>query len=163
MHTKTKNTFNLGLFIISIATPLAAGILGGLATNSQVTTWYTHLDKPAFNPPNWIFGPVWTALYALQGIALYAILNQHHKPRRLAIGLFATQIILNTAWSLIFFGLHQPVWALAEIVFLWGFIVMTMWSFHTIRPEASQLFWPYLAWVTFATVLNASIVVLNYT
>jgi translocator protein len=161
MKQNTK-AFNLCLFIIALAVPITAGIIGSLATNSQITTWYATLSKPSFNPPNWVFGPVWSFLYLLQGIAFYVILNQERHPRKRATGLFLAQITLNLLWSLVFFGMHQPVWALVDIVLLWGTIIMTMWSFSSINYKAAQLFWPYLAWVTFATALNIGIVVLNF-
>lgn len=164
MHMKhNTKTFNLCLFIIALAVPVTAGIIGSLATTSQIDTWYATLIKPSFNPPNWVFGPVWSFLYFLQGIAFYAILHQRLRPRKLATSLFLFQIILNLLWSLIFFGMHQPVWALVDIVFLWGGIILTMWSFSSISYKAAQLLWPYLAWVTFATALNIGIVVLNFT
>lgn len=138
-----------------------AGAIGSLATNSEITTWYAHLAKPAFNPPNWVFGPVWTVLYALQGIAFYFILRSRHSGRHLAIWLFALQIIANTLWSLVFFGLHAGAWALIDIAVLWSLIVACMLQFWSIRPVAGALFIPYLAWVTFATALNIGVVVLN--
>lgn len=161
MKHNTKS-FNLCLFIIALAVPITAGVIGSLATTSQIDTWYATLIKPSFNPPNWLFGPVWSLLYLLQGIAFYSILHQRFWPRKLATSLFLFQITLNLLWSLIFFGLHQPVWALVDIVFLWGSIILTMWSFSTINYRAAQLLWPYLAWVTFATALNIGIVVLNF-
>ncbi len=160
MKNNTK-PFNLGLFITALAVPVAAGIIGAFATNSEITTWYASLVKPGFNPPNWVFGPVWSFLYVLQGIAFYVILNQRHHARKLACGLFIFQTVLNLLWSLTFFGWHQPVWALVDIVFLWGSIILTMWSFSSINFKAAQLLWPYLAWVTFATALNIGIIALN--
>jgi len=156
-----RTSFDIYKFIVALLLPFAAGAIGSLTTNSEITTWYAGIDKPSFNPPNWVFGPVWSCLYLLQGIAFYLVLNQPRKRRTAAVGLFIAQLVVNTAWSLLFFGAHAPSWALVDIVVLWSLIVATMFSFGTIRPLAAKLLIPYLAWVTFATALNIGIIVLN--
>ena len=153
--------FNLGLCAFAILLPFAAGAVGSLATNSEITTWYAQLAKPAFNPPNWVFAPVWSLLYAMQGIAFYFVLNQPLHRKKLAICLFILQLIANTGWSLIFFGAHAPAWALVDIIVLWALIVATIYKFWTIKPLSAGLLVPYLAWVTFATALNIGIIALN--
>lgn len=164
MDTKNqtqKPTFDIYKCIVALLLPFAAGAIGSLATNSEITTWYAALDKPSFNPPNWVFGPVWSILYLLQGIAFYLVLIQPRRSRTVAVSLFVLQLLANLAWSLIFFGAHAPAWALADIVALWSLIVATMFSFSTYNRTASKLLIPYLAWVTFAMALNIGIVVLN--
>jgi tryptophan-rich sensory protein len=139
------------------------GNIGSIATFSQITGWYAALTKPSFNPPSWIFGPVWTILFALMGIALYLVwLNGVKKAAtRTAIIAFSFQLILNVLWSFIFFGWHQPGFALIEIFLLWLAIVVTIRVFHNVSRLAAWLMVPYLAWVTFATLLNFSIWRLN--
>ena len=163
MTTKiqTKPTFDIYKFIVALLLPLAAGAIGSLATNSEIQTWYADLAKPSFNPPNWVFGPVRTVLYILQGIAFYLVINQNRKSKKLAGWLFVLQLIANLGWSLIFFGAHSPTWALVDIVVLWSLIVATIYAFWGIRPLAAKLLTPYLAWVTFATALNIGVIVLN--
>lgn len=161
MKTKPKRTFDIKLFIMALLLPFAAGAIGSLFTSDAIPTWYATLSKPSFNPPNWVFGPVWTLLYALQGIAFYLVLRTKHHLRDAAIGIFVAQIILNTLWSILFFGLQMPGLALIDIFVLLGCIVWAIATFKEITPAAAKLLWPYLAWVSFAAVLNAAIVVLN--
>ena len=125
--------------------------------------WYATLNKPPFNPPNWIFGPVWSVLYLLMGISLYLILIQKDKSieQRIGVMLFATQLLLNTLWSLIFFGLRNPALAFGEIIILWIFIFLTIIYFNKVNKIASFLLIPYLAWVSFAAILNLWIMILN--
>jgi tryptophan-rich sensory protein len=139
------------------------GAAGGLITAPQIQTWYTTLEKPGFTPPNWVFGPVWTLLYALQGVAAWLIWRAGLDRRivRLALGLFATQFVLNIAWSPAFFGLESPILGLVVIVPLWFAIVATMAAFSRVDRRAAALLVPYLAWVTFATALNYAIWTLN--
>jgi tryptophan-rich sensory protein len=143
------------------ALPLALGGLSGASTASEIRGWYRTLDRPSWNPPDAVFGPVWTGLYGLMGAALVRVARSPQRPaavdRRLALGLFATQLALNGAWSWIFFSRHAIGTALAEILVLWLAIAATIGAFATIRPSAAALLVPYLAWVTFATVLTASI------
>ena len=139
------------------------GAAGGLITAPRIQTWYTTLEKPGFTPPNWVFGPVWTILYALQGVAAWLIWRAGLDRRivRIALGLFATQFVLNIAWSPAFFGLESPILGLAVIVPLWFAIVATMAAFSRVDRRAAALLVPYLAWVTFATALNYAIWTLN--
>ena len=141
----------------------AAGTIGSFFTASSVDTWYADLAKPAFNPPSWVFGPVWITLYALMGISLYLIWESRSKPKdiRIASAVFYVQLALNACWSLIFFGLLEPGWAFAEILMLWISIVATIFAFYKIRPVAAYILAPYLAWVSFAAVLNYAIWQLN--
>jgi len=152
---------NIKLLIPSIVLPLLAGAVGSAFTTSAITTWYTTLNKPSFNPPNYLFGPVWTVLYILMGISFYLVLVSKAKSKQLAVKLFLVQLILNTLWSLIFFGAHNPMLALFDIVVLWGAILFTIVSFYKISKPASYLLIPYILWVSFATILNLSIVLLN--
>lgn len=141
----------------------AAGLLGSVFTFSQIPTWYAALNQPSFNPPSWVFGPVWTTLYALMGIALYLVWEKGIKNLKVreAVIFFAVQLTLNVAWSVIFFGLHNIPAALAEIVILWAFILATTIKFFRISRAAGWLMVPYLAWSTFATLLTYSYSILN--
>lgn len=158
---KAQPRFRIGLCAFAILLPFAAGAIGSLATNSEIATWYAHLAKPVFNPPNWVFAPVWSILYAMQGIAFYLILNQQTHRRKIAIWLFMLQLVANTSWSLLFFGAHAPAWALVDITVLWALIVATIYKFWNIRPMSAGLLVPYLLWVTFAAALNIGIIALN--
>lgn len=138
------------------------GILGTPFTIASIPTWYAHLNKPPFSPPNWIFGPVWTLLYFLMGVALWLVVtSKQSELRNRGIRLFAVQLVLNFLWSVIFFGMHQPLIALVDIVLLWAAIFMTMLTFHKVSTVSSYLLVPYLVWVSFASILNFAIVLLN--
>lgn len=139
------------------------GILGALFTTQAIPTWYMTLNKPTFAPPNWIFGPVWTTLYLLMGISLYLILQEGWKKRsvRTAAKYFMVQLGLNFIWTPLFFGLRSPLLGLIIISILLIFIILTMKKFAGISKVAFYLLIPYLIWVSFATILNAAIVVLN--
>lgn len=139
------------------------GILGSVLTISSITTWYTTLNKPPFAPPNWIFGPVWILLYLLMGISFYLIWQQGWKKKKVktASMFFLAQLAFNFLWSPIFFGLRSPLLGLITIVVMWIFIVMTMRKFYPLSKPAFYLLAPYLLWVSFATILNAAIFVLN--
>jgi translocator protein len=154
-----KNIFTL---IACIAIPLIVGGIAGIAPSGSDNEWYAALDKPVFNPPDWVFGPVWTILYLLMGISLYLIWKSPASPiRKLALIIFGIQLVLNFAWSFIFFYFQQPGFALIEIVILWFSILAMIIVFHRINRVAAYLQIPYLLWVTFATLLNASIWWLN--
>lgn len=151
----------LGL-VIFVALCLAAGGLGAMATTPEIDNWYRTLDKPSWNPPDYVFGPVWTLLYVLMGLAAWRIwqfagLRQAATP----LGLFMIQLLLNIAWSWIFFGAHAIGAALVEIVLLWAAILATTIAFFRRSPLAGGLMLPYLAWVTFASLLNYAIWRLN--
>ena len=150
------------VFIGAILSSLAAGGIGSLATVPNIPTWYEHLDKPALIPPNGVFGPVWTILYVLMGIALaLVILDKTSESKKQAYVWFGVQLALNTLWSIVFFGLHQPWLAFIVIIALIASIIMTMRAFHKIRPLTMWLLVPYLAWVCFATYLNVGVALLN--
>lgn len=154
---------NLAKLLIALAVPLAVGGLSGFATASGVAAWYPTLVKPAFNPPAWVFGPVWTLLYVMMGVAAFLVWRQGLGADgvRLALGVFLLQLLLNGAWSLLFFGLRSPAWAFVDIVALWLAIGGTVWLFWRVLPAAGLLLLPYWAWVSFAAVLNGSIWSLN--
>ena len=142
----------------------AAGGLAGIATADAIKTWYTTLEKPPFNPPSGVFGPVWTLLYTLMGIALYLVSTGKGVDRgavRLAQILYGLQLGLNLAWTLIFFGLRSPLGALVEIVFLWLAILVTIAAFWRVSRPAALLLVPYLAWTSFAAILNLELWRLN--
>lgn len=148
--------------ILCIALPLAVGAAGGFATATNVDTWYTTLEKPAFNPPNWLFGPVWTTLYLLMGIGLFRILS--HRPsqlRRQCVVVFGIQLFLNFWWSFLFFAFHLVGWAFVEIVLIWISVLSMILVWRRLDPVASWMQVPLLLWVTFASVLNGAIFVLN--
>jgi benzodiazapine receptor len=149
--------------ISSIIVCLAVGFLGSLATRPAIPEWYAGLVKPAFNPPNWVFGPVWTVLYLLMGIALFLVwrLGLDTRGVKTAVVLFLVQLALNALWSWVFFGWHQLGWSFAVIVALWVFILLTMLRFFPLLKAAAWLLVPYLVWVSFASVLNFSIWRLN--
>ncbi|HEY1074943.1 MAG TPA: TspO/MBR family protein [Patescibacteria group bacterium] len=134
------------------------GNIGSLATFSQITTWYATLEKPWFNPPNWLFGPAWTLLFTLMGISLYLILSHAGKREmKTAVLVFSIQMVLNVLWSFIFFGWHQLGIAFAEIVILWVAILVTIINFSRISKVAAWILVPYLGWVTFASLLNFAV------
>ena len=150
----------LKLFVPSLALPLLAGFVGSYFTVGSIPTWYATLNKPSFNPPNFIFGPVWTTLYILMGISLYLILSSKKK-KDFALKMFFAQLILNVSWSLVFFGLHNLPLSLLNIVLLWLAIVWTIKEFLKISKISAYLLYPYILWVTFASFLNFSIYLLN--
>jgi tryptophan-rich sensory protein len=155
-----NNTIKLA---ISVAVPLAVGGFSGFATARGVSTWYPTLVKPSFNPPAWVFGPVWTLLYVMMGIAAFLVWRKGLDADgvRVALTIFAVQLALNGLWSILFFGLQAPGWALAEIILLWISIGITTVFFWRVIPSAGALLLPYWAWVSFASVLNASLWWLN--
>ncbi|MFA5914229.1 MAG: TspO/MBR family protein [Burkholderiales bacterium] len=149
-------------FIAFLVLCLAVAALGGAATASSVGNWYPTLAKPAFNPPNWIFAPVWTALYFMMAVAGWRVWRRDGLRRaRWALTLFALQLALNLAWSILFFGMHSIGAALIEIVVLLLAILATALAFWRRDRAAGMLFVPYAAWVAFAAVLNAAIWRLN--
>ncbi len=154
---------NIFKLIIAVIVSELAGIIGSLFTFSEIPTWYATLAKPALNPPSWIFGPVWTTLYALMGIAAFLIWKKglDRNDVRKALAVFGLQLALNTFWSIIFFGLHSPAWAFVNIISLWLAIAWTMILFYKISKPAMWLLAPYILWVSFASYLNYSIWILN--
>lgn len=153
-----NNTLKL---IISIIIPQAVGGLGALVTVSSVQSWYQTINKPSFTPPSWVFGPAWTTLYLLMGIALFLIWKSNHPMKKTALWFFGIQLFLNGIWSPAFFGLESPILGLIVIVPLWIMIVVCIKVFFPINKAASYLMVPYLLWVSFATALNAAIWYLN--
>ena len=153
---------NILKLVGSILLSFAAGGLGTLATTPNIPTWYAQLDKPWFNPPNWVFGPVWSTLYLLMGIALWLVwIAKSDRSKKRAYILFGTQLVLNALWSVVFFGLHQPWAAVIVIVALWIAIALNIREFAKFSKPAAWLLVPYIAWVSFASLLNISIAILN--
>ena len=155
-----KNIFSALFFVLISET---AGIIGSVFTFSAISTWYVVLNKPFFSPPNYLFGPVWTTLYFLMGIAAFLVYKKgtRNKKVRSALSLFGIQLVLNTLWSIIFFGLKLPAVAFVEIILLWIFIFLTMQAFAKVSKSATWLLVPYILWVSFAAILNLAIVILN--
>ncbi len=153
----------VGKLIISLAVVQAAGLIGALFTAGSVGTWYTTLTRPELSPPNWIFGPVWTTLYLLIGIALYLVWTRHvgGHVRVLWLRLFWVQLVLNALWSILFFGLQRPDLAFLEIIALLGTIVGLVALAVRFDRRVSALLLPYLLWVSFASYLNYMIWQLN--
>jgi len=150
------------LLIVSIIIPFIASAIGSLFTSATVDTWYLTLVKPSFNPPSWLFGPVWTALYLLMGISLYLVwINRKKKFKKPALTFYGVQLGLNALWSILFFGLQSPFYAFIEIIFLWTAIAFTIYYFYKISKNAAYLLIPYILWVSFAAILNFSIFYLN--
>lgn len=154
---------NLSKLIISIVISELAGIIGTVFTVSAIPTWYTTLTKPIINPPAWVFGPVWATLYFLMGIAAFLVWRKglEQKEVRVALSVFSVQLVLNALWSIVFFGLQSPAWALVNIVTLWFAIVWTMYVFYKVSRPAVYLLVPYIFWVSFALYLNYAIWTLN--
>lgn len=190
---------NIGLLALCIVLCILGGLIGSFFTSSAIPTWYAGLNKPSFNPPNYLFGPVWTVLYIMMGISLYLVWsnaelnrgvatetetnkearasnvanakkeakskttskNIEKKPVKIALLLFFVQLILNTLWSIIFFGFKMPGVAFFEIILLWFSILATIIIFYKISKPAAYLLIPYILWVSFAAVLNLFIWILN--
>ncbi len=154
-----RSALALPLFIL--ATFLAGGI-GSWATFESVRTWYPTLVKPSWNPPSWIFGPVWTTLYVLMSIAVWRVWRRREGAAALRLALaYGGHLVLNALWSILFFGLHRPALALAEILVLWGVLAAFQRLLWREDRIAAALWAPYLLWVSFATVLNATLWWLN--
>lgn len=157
----TERTRWIGLAIF-IVICVSAGGLGAIATRPEIEVWYKSIEKPSWNPPDYVFGPVWTTLFVMMGIAAWLVWKPGgFKAAKQSLTLFAVQINLNVAWSWIFFGMHQQGWAFVEIVILWVAIVATTVAFFLKSKIAGWLMVPYLAWVSFASVLNFAIWQLN--
>ncbi|TWT60507.1 TspO/MBR family protein [Rubinisphaera italica] len=157
----TSRTRWIGLLVF-IVICVGAGGLGAIATTPEIEGWYKTIIKPSWNPPGWIFGPVWTTLYIMMAIAAWLVWKQAgFKAAKLPLTTFAIQLLLNVGWSWIFFGMHQPGWAFVEIIFLWLAILTTTILFFEKSVTAGGLMVPYLAWVSFASVLNFTIWRLN--
>ena len=173
-------------FTVSVLICELAGIVGSFFTTPAIAGWYVTLQKPAFNPPNWLFAPVWTILFLLMGISLYLVWSKNwnislsnSQPQKKAwnpvseklwsgswreenaIAVFSLQLVLNILWSIIFFGLKMPAVAFIEILMLWFAIIYTIINFYRISKAAAYLLLPYLFWVSFASILNLSVALLN--
>lgn len=149
--------------LICIVVCMAFGFASGLSSGDSIRDWYANLNKPFFNPPNWIFGPVWTVLYIMMGIAVGRVWH-HISVEGVSFSpvyLFIVQFILNLAWTFLFFVLQSPILGLIDIILLWLLLLATIVSFRKIDKLSSNLLIPYLLWVSFATLLNASILYLN--
>ncbi len=148
--------------LVSLLLPLGVGAIAGVFTSQAIPGWYASLNQPAFNPPNWVFGPVWTTLYTILGISLFMIWRlESGKERNQAIIVFSVQLLLNFGWSFFFFYFKMISVALVDIVVLWIMIVVMLSRFYKLKPLAAYINIPYLLWVTFATVLNAAYFFLN--
>jgi translocator protein len=149
--------------IISLIIPQLIAAAGAYFTVTGVGSWYREINRPEWNPPSWVFGPVWTLLYIMMGIALFLVWrsNAPANAKRQAVILWSAQLLFNFFWSLIFFGLQQPGWAFAEIVVLWLLILLTIFAFARISKLAAWLLVPYISWVSFAGMLNFAIWQMN--
>ena len=155
---------SMARLIAACCVSLAAGLIGSLTTvGDGFNSWYSTIEKPAFTPPNWVFGPVWTLLYLLMGVAAFLVWQKGLRLTtvRMALGWFLVQLVLNALWTPVFFGLHRIGWALVVIVLLWAAIAIAMYCFFRVSRTAAILLVPYLLWVSFATVLNGSFWRLN--
>jgi benzodiazapine receptor len=149
--------------VTSLTICLFAGFIGSIFTGPSIPTWYATLIKPSFNPPDWIFAPVWTTLFFLMGISLYLVWNKGLQDKKVKTSLFTfgVQLVLNVLWSFLFFGLHSPFYAFLEITILWAAIMLTIVNFFKVSRTAGLLLLPYIFWVSFAAILNFSIWRLN--
>ena len=145
-----------------VAASFCAAAIGGVATATSVTTWYRALNKPAWNPPDWLFGPVWTLLYLMMAVAAWRGWRRSEgSAARATLGLFGAQLALNALWSVLFFGLRQPGCAFAEVLLFWALLVVLLRRFWHADRTAGALWAPYVAWVSFASVLNGAVWWLN--
>ena len=150
--------------LISVIVCQLAGVIGSIFTESSVKTWYAAINKPSFTPPDWLFGPVWIFLFLLMGISLFLVWSHPSAApidRRRALIIFGAQLALNAFWSSAFFGLKSPLFGFIVIVILWIAILMTIIRFLKISELAAWLLIPYILWVSFASVLNFAILLLN--
>jgi benzodiazapine receptor len=138
------------------------GIIGGFFTANNLYPWYALLIKPSFNPPSWVFSPVWTTLYTLMGISLFLISKaDKSRDKTQGIAFFCIQLVLNGLWPIVFFGLHQILLAFVVIILLLLFLIFSMWKFYRVSKPAAYILIPYLLWVSFASALNLSLYLLN--
>lgn len=151
---------NIIKLLLSIIICQLAGVVGAIFTTPQIKGWYSGLNKPSFNPPSWIFGPVWTTLFILMGVSLYLVWIKGDKTIK-ARNMFALQLVLNMFWSIIFFHYQSPGIAFAELILLWLVIILTIIKFYKFSKPAAYLLFPYILWVSFAGVLNYFIWILN--
>lgn len=148
-------------FIFFLLLPNIAGFIGAYFTFPAISSWYQYLNKPFFSPPNWLFGPVWTILYLLMGIASFLVSQSKNPNTSKILKIYFFHLVLNSLWSILFFGLRNPLLAFLAIIVLWAMILYLIINFYKIKKAAGILFLPYLFWVSFASVLNLFIVLLN--
>jgi benzodiazapine receptor len=154
---------NIVKLVVSIVACQAAGAIGSLATTPNIPTWYAAIEKPAFTPPSWLFAPAWITLYILMAIAAFLVWRKGfaHEGVKCALIVFLVQLVLNALWSLVFFGLQSPLYGMVVILALWIAILLTIIKLFKLSTAAGWLMLPYILWVSFASVLNISIWVLN--
>lgn len=154
---------NPAKLLLSILVCEAVGLLATPFTVASISSWYRFLNKPTFSPPNWVFGPVWTVLYLMMGIAFYLVWvkGKTYKKIRYQVNIFALQLFFNFLWSILFFGMHSPQAAFIDIIFLLAAILFNIKFFARTSAAAAWLLVPYFLWVSFASLLNLSIVILN--
>lgn len=152
----------LPALLVFLAASFTVAAVGGAATASSVQSWYLTLHKPSWNPPSWVFGPVWTTLYVMMSVAAWRVWRrQEGATARTTLIFFSAQLTLNLLWSVLFFGLRQPGWAFVEVLMLWALLVAILRRFWPADRLAAALWAPYVAWVSFASVLNGTIWWLN--
>jgi benzodiazapine receptor len=158
--SELNNTLKL---VTSIIICLLAGYIGSFFTSPSIPTWYANLEKPSFNPPDWVFAPVWTILFVLMGISAYLVWDKgaQNKEVRISLFIFGVQLMLNVLWSFLFFRMQSPFYAFVDIIILWAAIALTIGNFYRISRTAGLLLIPYILWVSFATILNFYILRLN--
>ncbi len=148
--------------ITAILVSQAAGVIGSFFTVSAISNWYDQLVKPTLIPPGWVFAPAWITLYTLMGISLFLVWKSYgSNKKRMAVIIFFIQLFLNALWSILFFGMENPLLGLINIFILLGVIILTIIIFYQISKKAAYLLIPYLVWVGFAAYLNYAIWVLN--
>lgn len=152
---------SLKILFLSFLGPFLAGFLGSVITFPAIPVWYESLNKPSFSPPNFVFGPVWTILYFLMGLSFYLILSIKKKGREESIVIFVLQLVFNFLWSFFFFGLRSPILGALVIIALWFLIILMIIRFYRLNKIAGLMNVPYLLWVSFATVLNLYVYILN--
>lgn len=153
---------SIPMLVMLLIIPMLLGFLAGQVTASNIPSWYSTLNKPWFNPPSFVFAPVWTTLYLLMGYASYRIWQRGESNRiYVTLILYFSQLALNFLWSFLFFGYHRPDLALGEMILMWVMILLTIFQFAKIDKPAAWMLVPYIAWVSFATILTWNIMVLN--
>jgi len=157
---KNQTIYEILKLAAAIALCHLAGIIGSLFTVTSSGSWYETIIKPSFNPPGWVFGPVWLTLYTLMGISLYLVWRSGNRDW-IVFGVFGLQLVLNALWSILFFGIQSPVYAFIEIIFLWAAIIASIVLFFRVSKTAAYLLIPYALWVSFAAFLNFTIWRLN--
>jgi tryptophan-rich sensory protein len=155
---KLKSLLNLIFLVLFVE---AVGITGALFTSPNIPGWYATINNPFFTPPSWLFGPAWTVLYFLMGISVFLLIQSKSKNKINAIKLFWMQLGVNFLWSILFFGLRNPLLGLLDIGVLIVLIVLLIKASYKVNKSAAYLLIPYLAWVSFATLLNLFVVILN--